>query len=90
MADLDTTQRAPLLLEDDSPVDPRQYTAVSSNAGVASVADSGGYQLAAYGNAAGTATITVTRLSDGATATVDVSVDAAEGFTVHLGTAVPK
>ena len=68
------------------------YSAVSDNPGIAAVVDAGFSTVGVAGMGAGTATITVTRLADGATADLDVTVVAvAPGtFEVKLGNAIPK
>ena len=91
MADLDTTQRAHILLEDDSHALWPAYSGVTSDATVATVGDGDAFRLAVIAQGPGTCTITVTRASDGATATLDVTVEAASGvFAIHLGPPYPK
>lgn len=96
MADLDTTQRAHLLLDDDSFCIWPNYTGTSSDPSVAITGDGGDYRLAVLGIGPGTCTITVTRASDGETADLLVTVEEAPApeppgtFTIHLGTPFPK
>lgn len=89
MADLTPIQRAHILLEDDAFCLWPAYTGVSSDDSVVTVGDGGEYRLAAIAHSEGTATITITRAADGATADLEVTVgndDPAGPFTIHLGT----
>lgn len=92
MADLDTTHWAPILDQSDAPLFPGSFSAVSSDPTVAQIVQGTGGVLAVAGRATGTATITATRNSDGATASVDVTVEAVGPgeFTIHLGAAQPN
>ena len=93
MADLDTSQRAHLLLEDDSFCIWPTYTGASSDPAVAITGDGGDFRLAVLAVGPGTATITVTRASDGETADLVVTVEALPEpgeFAIHLGEPFPK
>jgi len=91
MADFTPGKRALLLLDDESPALWGPFTYATSDPALVALADGGEYRLAVLAVAEGTATITVTRNSDGATATVDATVvaatpgDPAGPFTIHLG-----
>jgi len=67
------------------------YTGVSSDPAVAVTGDGGDYRLAAIAVGLGECDLTITRASDGATASVHVTVldvlppDPLPSFTVHLG-----
>lgn len=93
-----TTEKAPVLDADGLPlgtVGQTLYTATSSDTAVASVRWDN-WQAWVYGETAGTATITATRLADGATSAVDVTVEAPAPppvlppFSISLGAPVPK
>lgn len=93
MADLDTTQRAHILLEDDSFALFPVYSGVSSDPAVVTVGDGGAYRLAAVAQGVGSALITITRAADGMTADLLVTVEDAPSpgeFTIHLGPPFPK
>lgn len=69
------------------------YSATSSDPAVAAVIQvglGGGASIAVNGISAGTATITVTRNVDGATATLLATVTAGASFTIQLGTPVTR
>ncbi len=89
MAQLTTLEYAPVLDGNGVNLFPGTYSAVSSDPAVASIGQSGlggGATIVVNGLSAGTATITATRNVDGATASLDVTVTAANGFTIQLGT----
>lgn len=91
MADtLTNLEKAPVLLEDDSPVGFPAYSLTSADDSIALASNDGGTHYIIVGVSAGTTTYTVTRAADGVTATSTVVVTEAGGFTVHLGAAVPK
>lgn len=93
MADtLTTIQKAPVLLEDDSPVSfPAYHLAPCADETVAHATNDGGTNFVIAAVGPGTTTYTVTRVVDGATATGTVTVEAAaDSFVVHLGTPVSK
>lgn len=87
MADLTTQEYAYILDASDAPLPTANYAAVSSDPTIAAIVLGNNSTHCVDGRAAGTATITVTRNSDGATATLDVTVEAATPgtFSVHLG-----
>lgn len=90
MATLTTQEKALILLDDDSPCLYPAFTGVSSDTSVCTVGDGGEFRLACIAQGIGTATITMTRASDGATADLEVTVTADAGFAIHLGTPEPK
>ena len=93
MADtLTTIQKAPVLLEDDSPAGfPAYSLAPCADETIAHADHDGASNYIIVAVAPGTTTYTVTRMADGAQATGTVIVVAAEtGFTVHLGTPTAK
>lgn len=92
MADLTTAQYAYILNASDQPLPTSQFAAVSSDPTIAAIGLGNDSTHVVDGRGAGTATITVTRNSDGAVATLDVTVEqAAPGtFAVHLGPPVAK
>ena len=79
---LTTAQKAPILDEDGTPLTHATATAESSNPSVASL-DFQGSSVTLYCNAQtpGTTTLTVTRISDGQVATLEVEVTA-EPFSI--------
>lgn len=90
MADLTSAQWAPVLDQTDTALAPGNATLVSSDPTVASIGVGTDGIHAVIGHATGTATLTATRLSDGAVATLDVSVEGVSNeFTIHLGTPRP-
>ena len=80
---LTTIQQARILDGNGAQLLPATYSASSSDTTVATIATVAGV-LTVLGQAAGSATITATRLTDGATASVAVDVVAAAGFTIQL------
>ena len=92
MADLTTAQYAYLLNEAEQPLAAASFAATSSDVAVATIGLGNDSNLVVVGQTAGTATIDVTRNSDGATASLVVTVEAAAPgtFAVHLGTPVAK
>lgn len=81
---LNALKKAPILNEAGVALAATKYSAVSSNPAAVAIVTSSG-NLFAQGIAAGTATVTATRLLDGATATLDIEVFAAVPFTISLG-----
>jgi len=92
MADtLTTAEKAPIMLADDTPVGfPAYSLAPCDDETVAHATNDGSTHYVIEAVSVGRTTYTVTRVSDGATATGTVTVTADGGFTVHLGTPVPK
>jgi uncharacterized protein YjdB len=92
MADLTTAQYAYILNASDQPLPQTAFAAVSSDPTVASIGTGNDSTHVVIGQSAGTATITVTRNSDSAIATLEVSVEAvAPGtFEIHLGAPVAR
>lgn len=91
MADtLDTTQKAIILLADDSPLLNPAYFIATDDTSVAIPADGGASRHAVAAVGVGSCVITATRAADGATATMTVTVTEAGGFAIHLGTPTPK
>lgn len=91
MADLNPLQYAMLLDQDNNPLPFGQFSAVSDDPAVCSIGAGPGSAIAAIGQAPGTATITATRNTDGATASVEVTVEAlAVAFAIHLGEPAAK
>ncbi len=90
MATLTTAEKAPLNCSDGPILAGGPYSIGTSAGGVASFAIGDlGSPVYVVGQTAGEATITVVRLADGATATLDVEVTAGP-FTISLGAPVPK
>jgi uncharacterized protein YjdB len=89
MNTIDTTQYAPLQDGGGANLNPSSYSATSSDPAVASIGSAPG-AIAVVGQSAGTATITAVRNADGATATLEVTVTTASGFTIQLGAPQPK
>lgn len=87
MADLDTAHYAYVLDDSEAPLPTANYAAVSSDPTIAAIVLGNNSTICVDGRGAGTATITVTRNSDGAVATLDVTVEAAAAatFAIHLG-----
>jgi uncharacterized protein YjdB len=81
---LSTIQQAKLLDGNNAQLLPAAYSAYSSDHAVATIAIVVG-ALTVVAQGAGSATITATRVADGATATLVVDVAAAAGFTIQLG-----
>ncbi len=92
MADLTTAQYAYLLDATESTLAQTAFAAVSSDPAIASIGTGNDSTHVVLGQGAGTATITVTRNSDGAVATLDVIVESAVAgsFAVHLGTPIAR
>ena len=92
MADLTTAQYAYILDGNDQPLAQGGYAAVSSDPTGAALATGNAGTHVVDGRGAGSATITVTRNSDGAVATLDVTVEtvAPASFAIHLGDPVAK
>ena len=88
MATLNALKRANILNEAGDDLHAPSYSATSSDPAVASINNIDSY-LSVTGVSAGTATITATRALDGAVATLDVTVVAADPFTISLGAEVP-
>lgn len=87
MYTLTTSEKAPLLDDHDTPVE--SATTVSSDTEVATISNEGGVTfVVAVGP--GTATISATRWSDNATASLEVEVVNETSFQIKLGTPVPK
>lgn len=92
MANLTLGKRALILLDDDSPVLYPAFVVTSSDPTIVYGGDGGASQIAAISVSEGTATLTTTRQSDGATADLIVTVAAPvppvpeDPFTTHLGT----
>lgn len=95
MADLTTVQKATVDGEDNLALLPAAFDVVSDDESVATVTAAypgiEGYWFV-LGQGAGTCTLTATRLSDDATATLEVTVEEPEPgtFTIHLGAISPK
>jgi hypothetical protein len=89
---LTTAQKALILLADDSPVTDPAFHVVSSDTAVCTAGDGGAFRIAAIAQGAGVATLTATRLSDGAVASLDVTVSEVTpgSFEIHLGAPSPK
>lgn len=91
MANLTLGKRALLLLDDDSNVLWPAYIVTSSDPTIVDGGDGGAYRIAAISASLGTATLTITRQSDGATFDLEITVvpvpgpDPQDPFTVHLG-----
>ena len=92
MADLTTAQYAYILNASDQPLPTNAFAATSSDTSVAVIGLGNDSTHVVDGRGAGICTITVTRNSDGAVATLDVTVEqAAPGtFAIHLGVPVAK
>lgn len=89
MATLTTVEKAPILDQAGlNLTSSNAQIAISDTAIVTAVLVAGKWYASA--GVPGTATITATRLADGSTATLDVTVVAATPFAISLGTAVPK
>ena len=86
MYTLTTSQKAPLLDENDEPLSGATLT--SSNNGIAYAENQGEAGLFVVAQAPGTATITATRGSE--TASLEVEVIQSNTFQIKLGAAVPK
>lgn len=92
MADFseETNHIVPLLDQNDVQLSGVAYTVTSSDPTVASVGDVGSAHFGIVGRSAGTATISVVRVSDGATGTdktIEVVEVAPDEFEWHFGTA---
>lgn len=88
MSTLSTSEKAPILNHLGEPLTQAGHGAASSAPEVALPFFDGG-AIWIEGVAVGTATITATRTSDGATAELQVTVSE-EPFSITLGTPVPK
>lgn len=71
------------------PLDNRTNLVATSDANIAATRDGAENTVWVVGIAAGTATISATRLTDGAVASVEVTVTAGAPFTISLGDEVP-
>ena len=93
---LTTLQWAPVYDGNGAGLFPSGYSAMSSDPAVASIGVGTGGIIAVVGQAEGTATITVTRNVDGATASLEATVTLPEtpeplpGFTIQLGPPVNR
>lgn len=85
---LTTAQKAPILDENGVQLDKDHYVVSSSNPAIASIDWQTGPVFVA-GEAPGTVTLTATRNSTGAQATLSVEVDGLP-FSISLGAAVAK
>lgn len=91
MANLTLGKRALMLLDDESNVLFPAFVVTTTDANVVYGGDGGGNRIAAISVGLGTATLTTTRQSDGATHDLIVNVveapppDPQDPFTVHLG-----
>lgn len=91
MADLTPNQKALIYDQDDVVIRTEfdAYTVSIDDPTIAAIIDGGNWQPAVAGVAAGACTLTVVRNSDGAQATLPITV-AEVTFAVHLGTPSPK
>lgn len=91
MATLDITEKAPVLDQDGNQLNTTEHQLYSSDAGVCGVEFGTGLVFAVAGHT-GDATLSAVRLADGATASLGVTVtaNALGGFSISLGTAIPK
>jgi hypothetical protein len=93
--DLDTTQRATIDTADDFALSAGGYTCESEDEAILTVGTLGGYWYI-FAQAVGVTTVNATRLADGATGTMEVTVTEAPGapdpgtFTIKVGAKSPK
>ena len=85
---LNALKKAPLLDQDGADITAPAFTAVSSDTAIVSLSFPG-YKWHAIGVSAGVASVTVTRVVDGASKTHDIEVIAAVPFDWSLGTESP-
>lgn len=88
MATLTTLEKAPVLDDADNHLG-ESYDVQSSDTAVATTAKATGQLWYVYGAGVGTTTLTATRIADGGTATLEVTVSAAP-FVIKLGAPVAK
>lgn len=91
MDTLTNLEKATIDGEDNHALAAGSFSVTSSDTATATVGASGGFWYC-FGQAAGTVTLTATRNSDGATATLDVEVTSVVpgSFTIHLGAHSPR
>lgn len=90
MASITTLEKAPVLDQDGASLVSGTHTVISSDPAVAKLEFGTSYSWWVIGQIIGTATVTATRLADGATADLEVEVVAGTPFAITLGPAVPR
>lgn len=92
MENIDTGNWYPLLDQSNAALAQAAFAVVSSDPTVVNLVTGANSTHVLNPVAAGTATITATRNSDGAVASLDVTVTqgATAAFEIHLGAAIPK
>ncbi len=88
MATLTTLQKADVLDQDGDNLFTSTHSVISSDPAVARMEQGNGYSWMVAGQTVGEATITATRLADGATASLEVEVVPGTPFAITL--AVPR